>query len=230
MNARELLAQFRNEMMDTRRPYFWSNEEILGYMDEAYKTFVRLTGGIADFTSDIARADIVAGDPVGVLDKRILRVTEAFRVSDGRKIEVKNHTDINFVRDNDYGMIRPIYLDTQPGPVRYMVIGAERGKCQWIQIPEVDDVARLYVYRLPEVTIKADESNLDYEFDEIGEEHIPFLCQWMRYRGYSKADAEVYDPGRGETFRATFVAYCEQAKREWERYKHKNREVLYGGL
>lgn len=230
MNARELLAQYRNEMVDTRRPYFWSDEEILGYMDEAYKTFVRLMGGIADFTSDLTRADIVAGDSVGILDKRILRITEAFRVSDGRKIEVKNHTDINFTRDNDYGMIRPIYLDTQPGPVRYMVIGAERGKCKWIQVPEADDVAQLYVYRLPQTTIALDGSNLDYEFDEIGEEHIPFLCRWMRYRGYNKADAELFDAQRGETFRATFVAYCEQAKREWERYKHKNREIQYGGL
>lgn len=230
MIAQELLTQFRNEMMDNRRPYFWADEEALGYMDEAYKTFVRLMGGIADFTSDLTRVDIVTGDPIGVLDKRILRITEAFRVSDGGKIEIKNHTDINFTRDNDYGLIRPIYLDTTPGRVRYMVIGAERGKCKWIQVPEFDDVAQLYVYRLPLTGVARDKSNLDFEFDEIGEEHVPFLCLWMRFRAYNKADADVFDPQRGETFKAAFMSYCEQTKREWERYKHKNREIQYGGL
>ena len=230
MNAQDLLTQYRNEMMDTRRPYFWSDEEALGHMDDAYKMFVRLMGGIADFTSDFTRVDIVAGEAVGELDKRILRVTEAFLASDGRRIEVKNHTDITFLRDSDYGLVRPTYLDNTPGLVRYMIIGAERGKCKWVQVPEVDDVAQLSVYRLPTTKIERDGSNLDFEFDEIGEEHIPFLCLWMRYRGYQKADADVYDPDRGEVFKTQFLAYCDQAKREWERYKHKNREVQYGGL
>lgn len=230
MTAQELLEQYREEMVDTARPYFWSDEEILGYMDDAYKMFVRLTGGIADFTSDFTRVSIVAHDAVGILDKRILRVMQAFRVSDGRRIDVKNQTDINFLRDNDYGMMRPIYLDTTPGPVRYMVIGAESGKCKWIQVPEADDEAQLHVYRLPATKIEPDGSNLDFDFDEIGEEHVPNLVLWMRHRGYKKHDGEVFHPGRSDEFKAAFIAYCDQTKREWERYKHKNREVQYGGL
>lgn len=230
MTAQELLTQFRNEMLDTAKPYFWSDEEILGYMDDAYKMFVRLMGGIADFTSDLTRVAIDAGDPVGILDKRILRITEAFRVSDGGKISIINHTDLTFTRDNDYGLIRPLHLDTMPGPVRYMVIGAERGKCKWVQIPEVNDAAQLYVYRLPATKIEMDGTNLDYEFDEIGDEHVPSLCLWMRHRGYMKHDADTFDLKRAESFRAAFTEYCTLAKREWDRYKHKNREIQYGGL
>lgn len=230
MTAQQLLTQFRNEMLDTAKPHFWSDEEILGYMDDAYKRFVRLMGGIADFTSDLTRVDIDAGDPVGILDKRILRITEAFRVSDGGKISIINHTDLTFTRDNDYGLIRPLHLDTMPGPVRYMVIGTERGKCKWVQIPETNDAAQLYVYRLPATKIEMDGTNLDYEFDEIGDEHVPSLCLWMRHRGYMKQDADTFDPKRAESFRAAFAEYCTLAKREWDRYKHKNREIQYGGL
>lgn len=230
MTAQQLLTQFRNEMLDTAKPHFWSDEEILGYMDDAYKMFVRLMGGIADFTSDLTRVDIDAGDPVGILDKRILRITEAFRVSDGGKISIINHTDLTFTRDNDYGLIRPLHLDTMPGPVRYMVIGTERGKCKWVQIPETNDAAQLYVYRLPATKIEMDGTNLDYEFDEIGDEHVPSLCLWMRHRGYMKQDADTFDPKRAESFRAAFAEYCTLAKREWDRYKHKNREIQYGGL
>lgn len=229
MTAQDLLTQFRNEMMDTHRPYFWSDEEILGYMNDAYKMFVRLMGGIADFTSDLTRVDIVAGDPIGLLDRRILRITEAARVSDGRNIEIKNYTDVdaNRLRDVVYGMVRS---ESLPGPVKMMVIGAERGKCKWIQVPETDDQAQLSVYRLPIGTVDIGGSNLAFGFDEVGEEHVTNFCPWMRYRAYQKADADVFDPKRGELFKAQFTAYCDQTKREWERYKHKNREVQYGGL
>lgn len=230
MNVQELLDQFRSEMVDTAKPYLWSDEEVLSYMDDAYKTFSRLMGGIADFTSDLTRVDIVAGEAVGVLDKRILRVMEAYRMSDMGKIKVVNQTDLTFARDNDYGLIRPIYLDTTPGQIRYMIIGSERGKCRWVQLPETDDVAQLYVYRLPATRIETDGSNTDFELDEVGEEHHPFLCLWMRHRGYLKADAETFDKGRAADFKQSFTEYCTMAKAEWERYKAKPREVAYGGL
>lgn len=230
MTAQELLDQFRSEMVDTAKPYLWSDTEVLGYMDDAYKMFVRLTGGIADFTSDLTRVDIVAGEAVAEYDRRILRVMEAQRASDLGKIEVINQTDMTFKRDNDYGLVRPIYLDNTPGRVRYMVIGAERGKAKWVQLPEENDQAILYVYRLPLTSIERDGSNLAFEFDEIGEEHHTHLGLWMRHRGYMKADAETFDRGRADDFKKQFTGYCTFAKAEWERYKHKNRTVAYGGL
>ena len=147
MTAQELLEQYREEMVDTARPYFWSDKEILGYMDDAYKMFVRLTGGIADFTSDFTRVNIVTGEKVGEYDKRILRIMKAYRESDRAEIKVINQTDLTFIRGDDYGLLRPAYLDSAPGPVRYMVIGLERGKCEWLQVPLTDDVALLAIRR-----------------------------------------------------------------------------------
>lgn len=228
MNVQEVYDQFRADMVDTAKPYLWSDADVFRHMDDAYKMFVRLMGGIADFTSDMTRVDIAAGDPLGVMDKRILRVMEAYRASDAAEIKIINQTDLTFARGTDYGTIRPVYLDTTPGPVRYMIIGAERGKCKWVQVPVVADVAQLYVYRLP--STKIDGTNLSFEFDEIGEEHHSSLVLWMRHKGYMKADAETFDRGRSGEFKAAFTEYCSLAKAEWERYKHKNREVAYGGI
>ena len=230
MIAKELLEQFRFEMVDIAKKYLWSDKEAWGYMSDAYKTFVRLTGGIADFTSDLSRVDIVAGEAIGEYSTKILRVMSAWRVSDGSEIAVINPTDISFKRDSDYGVVRPTYIDSTPGPVRYMIIGAERGKCKWVQVPEVDDVAQLYIYRMPQYEIATDGSSANFAFDEIDEEHVPNLCQWMRYRGYRKADAETFDRGRSDEFMNGFLAYCKQAKAEMERKKHKTRVVAYGGL
>lgn len=229
MNVGEVYKQFRSDMVDLARPYLWADEDVFRYMNDAYSMFVRLTGGIADFTSELTKVDIVAGEKIGELDRRILRVMEAHRQSDGAKIEVINVTDMAMSNQNDYGLVRPLYQDSTPGPVRYMVIGEERGKCRWAQIPLVDDTALLNVYRLPLVTITP-ATDKKFEFDDIGEEHHSSLVLWMAHKAYLKADADTFDRGRSNEFGGAFAAYCAAAKDEWERYKHKTRVVSYGGL
>lgn len=230
MTAQELLDLFRTEVVDTRKPYLWKDEEVLAYMDDAYKMFVRLTGGIADFTSDMTKVDIVAGENVADVDPRILRFMRASRASDGREIQIVNQTDMMTASRDDYGIVRALYNDSTPGEVKYMIIGQQRGKCRWAQIPEFDDVANLDVYRLPLTKIATDGSNLDFDFDEIGEEHHQHLVLWMQHRAYRKPDADAFDPGRSDAMKQQFDSYCNMAKSEWERSKHKTRVVSYGGL
>ena len=230
MNVGELYEQFRGDVYDIAKPYLWSDWEIYGYMDDAYRMFVRLTGGIADFTSPLTQIDIVAGEAIASLDKRVLRITGARRASDGRTIDVINHTDLVTTRDTDYGSGKYIYEDDTPGEVKYMVIGEQRGKVRWVQIPQADNVAKLHIYRLPLVRIDREKPDKDFEFDEIGDEHITHLSLWMQHRAYMKADADTFDKGKSDDLKLQFEAYCNFAKSEWERYKSKPREVVYGGL
>ena len=229
MNALELYDQFRSDVVDAIRPFIWTDDDVFRYMDDAYKMFVRLTGGIADFTSDFARVDIIAGEAVGEYDKRILRIMKVYRESDNAEIKVVNQTDLTFIRGDDYGLLRPAYLDNLPGPVRYMVIGMERGKCRWLQTPLENDAALLHMYRLPKdrITPNVDES---FDFPEIGEEHVPHLGLWMRYKAYAKADTDRFNGPLSEQYKAEFTDYCTLAKAELERAKHKTREVVYGGI
>lgn len=229
MNARELYGRYRSDMADTRAPYFWTDDDVFQYMDDAYKTFVRLTGGIADFTSDLTRVEILVGEQVGEYDRRILRISKAYRESDKAEIKVINQTDLTFIRGDDYGLLRPAYLDNLPGPVRYMVIGMERGKCRWLQLPEEDDAALLHVFRLPLTRITPDIDD-SFDFPEIGEEHVPQLVLWMRARGYAKADADRFNGPLVKEYEQKFIDYCTFAKAEAERERYKPREVVYGGI
>ena len=70
----------------------------------------------------------------------------------------------------------------------------------------------------------------DFEFDEIGEEHLLSLLLWMKHRAYGKQDAETFDRSKRDEYKSSFEAYCNSAKAEWERYKSKVRVVEYGGL
>jgi len=226
MDSSDLYGLFRSQMVDTARPYLWSDDELWAYMNDAYRMFVRLMGGIADYDSIATSVDIVAGEQAAELHPSLLRVRQAFLASTGRELTVINPEDVPNMRQSDYGQMRPLYLDLRAGPVQYMLIGAKRNVCKWVQIPVENDEARLVIHRLPLTDITGDNQ----EFEDIGDEHVIHLLKWMRHLAYQKQDADTFDRDGSERYRDEFTAYCLQAKAEWERYKHKTRVVAFGGL
>jgi hypothetical protein len=337
VNVGEVLDQFRSDAIDYVAPYLWSDTDALRYMNDAYGMFVRLTGGIADFTTvdtavatgtltvtgssgsftsvtvngvdilgagvayttsptvtaaalaaqinlaaaaslnpfftassagevvtlttnpgfgempngwavastgtcsatytpmaggvnAITQVAIVAGNSVGVFDKRIMRIMKAYRATDQSEIDIKAQGDMTFSRDNDYGMVRPVYMDRTLGQVRYMIIGSERGKCRWVQVPLINDTAQLYVFRKSLVNIDPTAPDLAFEFDGVDEEHHTHLVLWMRRCAHLKQDAETFDKGKSAEFGQLFDDYCRLAKAEMDRERAKPRAVAYGGV
>ena len=224
--ASELIAYWRRCVLDTVKPYLWSDDDALSYANDAYNMFVRLTGGIADFLSDAAAVNIVAGEATAELSPTILRIMSATRRSDNQPIEIINNTDLGKMRSSDYGQIKQLVLDALQGPVRYMVLGMQRDQVRWVQVPVVDDVCDMQIYRLPLEGLTNFESTLD----EVAEEHRIHLVDWMSHLAYKKHDADAFDPRRSDAAAAAFQDYCKLSKAEWERYKHKRRVVNYGGL
>ncbi len=226
MDSTRLYALFRSDIVDLQKPYLWSDDEVWIYMDTAYKTFARLTGGIPDFTSDITRVRASAGKPTSEVSRKILRVMSARRLSDGRELEVINSTDIGRMNTPDYGQLKPVTLDETEGPLRCMVIGMQRGVVRWVNVPAFDEEVALHVYRLPLVDIVGEGQ----EFDDVDEHHHIHLLLGMKALAYRKQDAETFDRARADENELAFARYCAQVKSEMEREKHKTRVVAYGGL
>jgi len=226
MDSTELLDTWRNNVSDTRKPYLWSDEEAFRYMGDAYRMFVRLTGGIADFTSVATEVPVLANDMLSDLHPSILRIMNARKRSDGREVEIINSTDIGRIRSSDYGQIKQLALDNTTGPVRYMMIGTQKNVARWIQVPEVDDIVDLTIYRLPLNEITGEDQSLD----EVEDEHHFHLTHWMEHLAYLKKDAETYDLKASTEAEGRFREYCAWVRAEIERYKHKTRVVTYGGL
>lgn len=226
MDSSEMYDAFRSEVMDEVAPYLWKDAEVWRIMNDAYRMFVRLTGGVADFDSDICAVDIVANEPVSEINSNILRIMNATRRSDGLGIKVVNFTDLGAHARSDYGQSRPVKIDNTPGQVWAAVIGMRKNAIRWLHIPVVDDVADLHVYRLPLNTITGPGQS----FDDVEENHHLHLLKWMKHLAYAKHDVETYNRNLSENYKQDFVAYCEFVKAEWERYKHKPRFVAYGGI
>lgn len=225
MDSTRLYELFRSDVADEAKPYLWKESEVWEYMDSAYKTFVRLTGGVADFTSSITEVSATAAEPTSQISKRILRIMSARRASDGRDIEIINATDVGRMTTPDYGQLKPLVMDSTPGPIRCMVIGMQRGVVRWINVPEVDETVNLHVYRLPTEDITGDGQ----EFVDVDDHHHIKLLLGMKALAYQKQDAETFDRSKATENEILFTRYCEQVRAEFEREKHKTRVVAYGG-
>ena len=226
INSGELIEAWRADVLDDVGPYLWSQTEAVRYAEAAYRRFVRLTGGIHDFTSPLTRVDIVAGEELAAVSPLILRFDKAQRESDGREITIANWTDQALMRRDDYGVSSFLYNDRAPGEVRYMVIGSEVGKVKWVSPPAADDVALLQVYRLPLAHI-VDET---HTLSEVNEDYHIHLLDWMKHLAYLKRDTETYNKRASDEHRAAFIQSCAEAKAEMDRYRSKVRVVQYGGL
>lgn len=224
MNTTELYDLFRQDVVDIEQPYLWSDAEVFHYMDEAQIAFCRFSVGIPDVsTEEIVRVPIAAGEEFADLHPSILQIRKVELASTRREIALRNLLDPTTAAD-DYGIFTPA-SEHRPGPVRGMVIGEEYDKCRWVSVPTEGDEAVLAVYRLPLRAIVGEGQ----EF-EIRREHHHSLLYWMKHLAYSKQDAETFDRAKAVENEQRFRAYCEQAKAEWERYKHKPRSIQYGGI
>lgn len=213
MIASDLYELFRADVSDAAQPYLWSDLEVYLYMNDAYRMFVRKTGGVEDFTSAAAQVPVVAGDPVGVLDAAVLRIVSAYRVSDNAPVSIFNNPSS-----------APPSVST--GPVGGMVIGAQRRAVRWTSIPAAADTVQLSVYRMPLGTISGPSS----EFVDVEEDHHFHLLKWMRHLAYQKQDAETFDRAKSDENGAAFNDYCGFVKDELARLAHKPRTVAYGGI
>lgn len=227
MNSTELLELFRADINDAVKPYLWTDEEIYAYMGDAYMQFWRLVGGIGDMTSDEASLVVAAqGEEFSDLHPSLLTIREAHRVVDSRRMTVTNAEQLPVMTsDSDYGNTRSLLLDQTTGAPGVAVIGLERGKVRWCPIPDQNYDVRLLVYRLPLEGISGE----DQELSELDVMHHIHLMKWMRAMAYQKQDAETFDRAKAAEAEAQFRAYCAQAKREWDRYRHKPSFTAYGG-
>lgn len=227
MTPSELYTAFRNDVVDTELPYLWTDDEVWGYMDDAYSMFTRLSGGIPDASSAVTEIPVTTGEDRSPCSPLILKIRHAYLDSTKRKLILRNVEDPPLVSLGDYGSISES-ADRQPGEVRAMVIGEEEGSVRWVGVPTANDVVKLTVFRLPIKRINEDSSDTD--LDEIHYRHHIHLLLWMKHLAYGKQDAETYDKGKSEEFRLAFETYCYRASAELARQRHKNRVVAYGGI
>lgn len=213
MNTTELLAIFRDEMADTVPDYLWSDALVYGYMDDAQKQFCRDAYGIEDARSySIATA---AGSEWYAMDSKIL---ELRGVVDSRGCTIPVHTA-------PQARFRGVRFDGVSGRPQCFVKGMQRGYLRAYPIPTSSDTG---TYRLETLRLSEDIGAGD-DF-EIEDHHHRNLLSWVKYRAYSKHDAETFNAAKAAEFRTEFALYCQEARIEYGRLSRNVAVVQFQGV
>lgn len=224
MTLEELLDEFRSQVADEAQPYLWSDDEALRYIIDAQDMFVRLTGGIADMsTSAIINVTATLNTPFTAHSPYILRIMSGRLQTSKRDVTFVHEKEIATLKERDYGSYNGFTLDDDDvGEVRYGVLGLTDKQIRWLRVPELTEVVRLRVYRLPYPRIA--DWNGDLEIDVQHQRH---LIMWMKYLAYSKQDAEARDDKKAADSKAAFEVYCKTAGSEIARARYKPRSTQF---
>lgn len=196
MTLAELIAQFRTDADDTVAPFFWSDESIAGWLNEAQEEACIRAKLIFDgSTPAVCAIAVVAGTSVYPLHPAVLDISYATLIDQTEVVELGRTDRIEQSRLNPHWRVdvcRPTAL------IQYDTTIELNAK------PPVAYALRLEVNRLPLEAMKV--AGLTTEKPEIAAVHHRHLVLWALHRAFSKPDAETIDPTRAATAAAAFEA------------------------
>lgn len=191
MKVREIFDLFRNEVDDTRHPPQWSDNELFEYLNDAENEAARRARLIVDSTTTaICQIPVVIGTSMYALDPRIIFIRRAKLASKSLPLGRKSYRDLDTCLPG---------WDSHTGTVQGFITDLETGKIRLYRSPTATDTLLLTVVRLPLQVM----DDLD-DTPEIHTRHHRNLRHWMRFRAYSKEDAETKDDAKAAKGLALF--------------------------
>lgn len=192
MNLEQLEASFREDTHDYEGKNFWSSEVIASHLSEAEEEGairMRLLPDVLEIDTDPTRS-------VYPLNNRFFEIIHAAWAPAGTtRFEALYQTSIENLDGlrcdwRTERVARPEYLVHNDTNVRLAGVMRRAGTLQ------------IEGYRLPRRPLKQPQDR-----PEINEAHHRHLVNWALYRGFSKVDAECFDPNRAALAYAAFERY-----------------------
>lgn len=209
MNAGDLLSAVRADLFDLVEPYLWSDEELLRFMDEGHRRLLNDVGGVRDTSSSAMRLTLKAGSDRVKRPSAIIRLERIVLVGIG--LLTPGQTNPPAVPD--LGRPRRYFINEDD---RYLIFD---------KLADADYTLQLQVLRGAVDTI----DSRDAEFD-IKDDWVPVIGHWVRYRAYSKPDAESMDVRARDAAKAMYDEEAARAKVAISKARTPVLQVSYGGI
>lgn len=215
----DLLTAFRRICNDTKAPYFWSDAELYDYMTEGEGEIARALLCIQDITSAAALYSVANGGPNVTLSSKIIRIRAAWWLENGGEYKLG-------IMSQDAMISEGYRILTQQGRPNTLMTGNETNGVRLYPIPENDGQLQLSIYRMP-----LNPLNAQAQF-EIPEQYRGALLDWMKYKAYSKDDAETFDRVRADQSLAKFASLVDgyMTTESQRRGSPQAGGIQYGGL
>lgn len=190
MNLAGLIALFRRDADDNRKPYQFSNSMVIDAMNEAEEEACIRARLIVDSVSIQAKPGTAQYKlPVHVTEIRYASLTDS-----GGRVYVLIPTD-----RLEMDRITPDWRSVEARPAG--IIHDDK-TITVAPLPDADYTLSLEVHRLPKQPMAADADE-----PEIAAQHHRQLVHWALFRCLSAPDAETFDPDRAATAEGRFTRY-----------------------
>lgn len=177
MKLKELISECRSRLDDKAAPFLWSGDELTRWINEAVDEAALRARLIYDETSPLTRIQVAANRATYPLDNKIFMVDRVILGSTGNELCRTNQPDL----DDSVCHWRTIV-----GTPQWFI--DEQSYLRLYPMSAVADTVQLAVWRTSDCPLKADE-----DVPEIPPRHHMNLIEWVRFRAYSKQDADTKD-------------------------------------
>ena len=221
--ANTIIRRIRSDLKDQTEPYFWSDEDLLSYIDEAQIEFCRRDVGapITDsVTREVCEIPYKADDTVLPAHSSIFNILHAFRDDDdgtGRLYPLKIMTETTLLgahnSADDYGMaLSGATSFSQASRVRVILLDHTEGAIRLGSPADAAGILRIRVERGPirEICKPTDHY-------EVHRNHETALKAYSNYLAYSKQDAETFDEKARDHWKGEFDRIAARAQLEYIR-------------
>lgn len=222
-NVEQLITEFRRQMDDVVEPYYWSDTEIIQYLNLAQQEFYTHTHMLK--TSETLT--VTAGEKMVDIPSYAVEIRKAYLVSNGRKLDVLNMNRADeYFADDDYGTQLTGQWRTVKGTPRAIILDVETDKGQLVPEPVSDDSVELYFASIPTKEIVSRSSTLTVSDSR----HQMALILYMRSLGYDRQDSDTQDTEKSMAYEQRFFNAISRFKAENNNKTTGARTVRYGGL
>lgn len=195
MKTRELLDFTRIALRDRKKPYLWSDDELIGHLAEGEEKACRGSLLIRDAsTPEVCKLSLNTTKQGYELDPRVIFVRR-FAVATRSKPLAK-------VSYRDLDISEPGWIGRVGTPDKWCM-DYESGKVWLNRKPSAADVVNMLTIRVPLVPMSV--SRLEQTPEIIVPYHRP-LHHWACFRAYSKPDSDTQDDDKAMFHYNAFIA------------------------
>lgn len=222
MTYTEILTDAWNQADDTVKPYLWSDDLWISYVNTVLDELCERTQLLIDsIDTDICQLSIISGTASYALSNKIITVLDVWNNSDNLPLDLYNTAQLNAYNT----AWRSI---TAAAPTIY-ALDVSSGYITFVPKPTASATIKLRVVR----TIKEPATSTTLtNTPEIPVKYHHFLRDGILYHAYNKNDAETRDPAKIAYYKGEWERWIETIYMAEKRYQHVERVISpnYGNI